>query len=89
MGEGEGKEGNASASPLFYLRHFSRGLWLLFLVPCFNRAETLATQAIPSIKLLTEFTAIARISRWLELFFVSFQSSSNRGFTLILSEIWQ
>ena len=45
-GEGEGKEGNASALPLFYLR-----------------AETLATQAIPWIKLLTEFTAIARISR--------------------------
>ena len=61
-GEGEGKEGNASALPLFYLS-----------------AETLATQAIPWIKLLTEFTAIARISRWLELFFVSLQSSSNRG----------
>ena len=32
--------------PLFYLRHFSRGLWLLFLVLCsFNRTETPATQA--------------------------------------------
>ena len=32
-------------SPLFYLRNFSRGLWLSFLVLCFETAtETLATQ---------------------------------------------
>ena len=74
-------------SPLFYLRHFSRGLVPRSLL--LNRTETLATQAIPLIKIFTEFTAIARISRWLELFFVSLQSSSKRGFTLILSEIWQ
>ena len=35
-GEGEGKEENLpffpTHSPLFYLRHFSRGLWFSFLV---------------------------------------------------------
>ena len=63
-GEGEGKEGNASAPPALLLApFFARSLTLVSRSLLLNRAETLATQAIPSIKLLTEFTAIARISR--------------------------
>ena len=42
---------------------FARSLTLVSRSLLQNCAETLATQAIPSIKLLTEFTAIARISR--------------------------
>ena len=63
--EGGGKEGNASAPPpaLLLAPFFARSLTLVSRSLLLNRAETLATQAIPSIKLLTEFTAIARISR--------------------------
>ena len=33
------EEWNKSPSPLFYSRHFSRGLWLLFLVLCDETAR--------------------------------------------------
>ena len=66
---------------------FARSLTLVPRSLLLNRTETLATQAIPLIKVFAEFSVIAPISRCLELFFVSLQSSSNRGFTLILSEI--
>ena len=62
-GGGKGRKRQRPFPALLLAPFFAPSLTLVSRSLLLNRTETLATQAIPSIKLLTEFTAIARISR--------------------------